>query len=573
MDAIQYRPAEPVGTRPLLAALAAAFLLAGIAAPCGAREPLSDGPVAWYELDDRDIPPPEERDPHLIASTCRAALWRPIDRFFHPGRFVRRAGTIFGGDRVPPAANVNALDEVPSSTWFTNRIGLRPWSPEQVARGPGGEGPDRSEKWLVIGAKIGGVTPGFRIRDARGDLYLIKFDPPRFPGMTIRAGIVTNRLLHAAGYNVPQDRVVTFTEDDLNIEAGVRCRLPGGGYCVLTREKLYELLGDPAPDTGAWCALASKFLAGTPVGPFDYKGRRGDDPNDRIAHEHRRELRALRLFSAWLNHFDMKEQNTLDVYVEQDGRRFVRHYLIDFASSLGAGGSGPNPKLGYEYGFDLPAVGGKLLSLGIHDDQWAHLERPDGLWEIGYFDGEAFDPDEWKAYQPNTAFANLAPRDAYWAAKIISAFTRDHIAAAVAEAQYVEPAAADYLIDTLVARRDAIVRKWFDRVPPLDFFTCDGEAVDFRDLGVERGPYAADDARYRARWAAVTAERKTAGWTPWRSLAETRVPLATAATAREADERYPFLALDVQVDRGDGWSPSTKVYLDRDNGRVVALDR
>ncbi|NIW47138.1 MAG: hypothetical protein GWN30_21030, partial [Gammaproteobacteria bacterium] len=60
------------------------------------------------------------------------------------------------------------------------------------------------------------------------------------------------------------------------------------------------------------------------------KGIRDDDLNDVIPHQHRRELRGLRVVAAWLNHFDTKANNTLDVYVE-DG--YVRHYLIDFGST------------------------------------------------------------------------------------------------------------------------------------------------------------------------------------------------------------------------------------------------
>ena len=540
------------------------------------REPLRDGPVVWYDRDDADIPEPAERDPDFIVSSARAALWRPLDRFFHPGRFARRVGSWLGGQRVPPAADLNALDEVPNSTWFTNRIGLGLIDPQAVARGPGGNGPDRSAPWQVIGAKVDGVTPGFQIRDARGDVYLIKFDPPGHPGMTIRAGVVANRLFHACGYNVPEDHVVVFRRRDLVLGPDARFRPPGGGReRLLTPTNLDSLLGEPMRETGEWCALASRYLEGTPLGPFSYCGRRGDDPNDRIDHQDRRVLRGLKVLCAWLNHFDTKEQNSLDMYVTEDGRSFVRHYLIDFASTLGAGGRAPNPKLGYEYGFDLPAVSGKLLALGIHDDRWAHLERPAGLVEVGYLDNRLFDPAEWKPYQPNSAFADLTPRDGYWAAKILSGFTSAHIEAAVHAAGYHDPRATDYVVRALEERRDRLVRHWFDRVPPLDFFAFTGDAVDFRDLGVEGGHYPEGSARYRARWAAVTADRDAAAWTGWQDLTGPRAPLAAVRERLDAasPREYPFLALAVQVDRGDGWSPTTTVYVTRGSGRVVALDR
>jgi hypothetical protein len=37
--------------------------------------------------------------------------------------------------------------------------------------------------------------------------------------------------------------------------------------------------------------------------------------------------------------------------------------------------------------------------------------------------------------------------------------------------------------------------------------------------------------------------------------------------------RYPFLALTVRVDRGDGWSRPVTAYAARQSGRVVALER
>ena len=38
-------------------------------------------------------------------------------------------------------------------------------------------GPDMSKTWKIIDAKTEGATPGFTIRDGRGDMYLIKLDP------------------------------------------------------------------------------------------------------------------------------------------------------------------------------------------------------------------------------------------------------------------------------------------------------------------------------------------------------------------------------------------------------------
>ncbi len=540
---------------------------------------LLDRPVIWFEADQTDIPQPAPRAPSLRWDSMRETFFRPIGRLTHPGRLVRRVGTLFGNDRVAAAANVNALDEVPNSTWFTNRIGLFPLAPADAARGPGdGVGPDPTAPWTVVSAKTEGVTPGFTVRDARGRRFLIKFDPPGYLGTTSTAHVISNRVLFAAGFNVPEDGVVTFHREQLRVGPDVTRRLADGSERPMTEADLDTILAaaGPAPD-GTWRALSSRFLAGRPIGPFDWIGRRADDPNDRVDHEDRRELRGLRVISAWLCHFDTKQHNTLDMYVEHAGRHFVRHHLIDFASTLGAGAGGPAPRYCFEYTLDFPAIAGRALSLGLHEDPWRRVERPPDLEEIGYFEAEQFDPTRFKPLQPNAAFANLTDRDGYWAAKIVSAFSDAHLAAIVDAAGYRDPAARDYMVRVLAARRDKIARTWFDRVPPLDFFVPQDAVVRFHDLGAERGTYPGTTARYRARVATVTAARHGATPGPWLplngpALALTDAPVAAALDGAPADH-YPFIAIDVQVDRGAGWSRSVTAYVARASGRVVGVDR
>ena len=54
-----------------------------------------------------------------------------------------------------------------------------------------------------------------------------------------------------------------------------------------------------------------------------------------MPHEHRRELRALRVFGAWTNLTDLKAANTLDTLVTENGRSIVKHYLQDVGSTFG----------------------------------------------------------------------------------------------------------------------------------------------------------------------------------------------------------------------------------------------
>ncbi len=73
------------------------------------------------------------------------------------------------------------------------------------------------------------------------------------------------------------------------------------------------------------------------------------------------------MLAAWLNHVHLNQHKTLDVYVEQDDRSFVRHHLIAFSSSLGSGGHRPNaPRDGVESDLDMGRIGVWLFTGGFY---------------------------------------------------------------------------------------------------------------------------------------------------------------------------------------------------------------
>lgn len=554
------------------------LVMLGLCVCCSlsAGEKLSHDPVIWYEDDTRPIPEPDEREPHLVWDYFEDSVLRPMHRHSEPGNLVRRLGAAFGGDRYRPAGNINTLDEVPNSTWFTNRIGLFPMSAQEAARGPGsGSGPSTDGPWTVVSAKTEGVTPGFNVRDAAGNTYLIKFDPPEHLGMASGADVISNRIFFAAGYNVPDDAIVTFRREHLVLKEDVKIKLAGGDKRPMTEADLDAILAQvkSLPD-GRYRAISSKFVNGKPIGPFNYEGRRKDDPNDRIKHEHRRELRGLRIFAAWLNHFDTKQHNSLDAFHSDGDSGHVVHYLIDFASTLGTGAHGPTPRYGHEYTFDPVLFFGRTLALGIYEDPWRRIERPYGLSEIGYFVSEGFEPLDFEPLLPNTAFAHCTDRDGYWAAKIISAFSNEHLREICEQAQYQNPKATDYMTRVLGERRDIIAREFFDRVAPLEYFKVDGDSVMWRDLGVERGIYTAEQTRYRARPAVVDQNRKIVERGIWQFTPEPAAALSSLSKAGIGVEGASnFLAVECQVHRGESWSESVTAFISLRHGKIVAMDR
>ncbi len=566
MDAMRFRRARSFVVP---AACVACALAAAAAAPY-----LVDAPVVWHEDDRRDVPQPTPRDPNVVATAVDETFFRGLGRLLDPVRLLRVFGTTLGGQPAHPAANPNRLNEVPSSSWFTNRIGLFPFTPAEAAAGPvpGGE-PDTTAPLLVTSAKTQGVTPGFNVRDRRGGRFVVKFDPPGYPGMTTAAGVITGRILYAAGYNTPHDAIIRLRRDQLAVGEGVRFTAEDGEERLMTEADLDAILDrvERSPD-GSWRALASRYLSGAPIGPFDWRGRRRDDPNDRVNHEDRRELRGFRMFAAWLCHYDTKQGNTLDMFVEQDGRRFVRHYFIDFASTLGAGALGPVPTACHEYSVDIGLTLGRTLALGLWQDPWRRIERPPGLEEIGHFQSESFHPMTFRPIEPNAAYANFTDRDGYWAAKIISAFSDAHLRVLVAEGQYGNPAAAEWIVRVLGERRDAIARYFFDRIPPLDFFTTEGPVLHFRDLGAARGVYPGRLARYRYRVGDAAADGRIAWRGPWTETAETLLEIGSGTDA-SPEAPVAFVAAEVQVHRGVRWSNGVRVFVAAASGRVVRVER
>jgi hypothetical protein len=220
----------------------------------------------------------------------------------------------------------------------------------------------------------------------------------------------------------------------------------------------------------------------------------------------------------------------------------------------------------------------RLLTLGLVEDNWRKRERDHGFYEVGYFDSEYFEPDAFRPLQPNSAFANTTKRDAYWGAKIVAAFSDAHIDAIVATGRYREPGAADYVAGVLKTNRDKIARYYFDLVTPLDYFRKRGDRIEFEDLGAKYKVYPGTTAEYRFRCAMVDPDRSVKGdsRTEWTDLAGTVIELGSEPVAKalkRADVGYPFLALEVQVNRGDDWSETVTAYFSHASGRIIAVNR
>ena len=114
-------------------------------------------------------------------------------------------------------------------------------------------------------------------------------------------------------------------------KATYRDPLAGGRKRPFTRSEVDKVLRRAARRAdGKYRVLVSRFADGKPLGNFRYYGTRSDDPNDTVPHEHRRELRAARVFGAWLNHDDSRA-STAGHARRRAGRRHISIH-VEFGS-------------------------------------------------------------------------------------------------------------------------------------------------------------------------------------------------------------------------------------------------
>ena len=462
--------------------LAAGMAFAGLVAVAAAPKFQPDDPLARE---------PEPADASRVEPFPIHLSWDLISSLFaKEGEHARR-----------PAQDINTIGEVPDSSWFTNRAGSRPLTDAEVGRGPDTTNGPAPGPWTVMTGKSEGVRPGFTIRDSAGIDWYLKFDPPGYPEQATAAEVVSTKLFWALGYHVAETHVAPLSRANLRLAPDAHITV-NGKRRALTAGDISRVLVQAARNAdGTYQALASRRLEGKPVGEFLYYGTRSDDPNDVVPHEHRRELRGMVLAAAWLDRVDAKAGNTLDTLVSEGGRTIVRHHVLDFGSTLGSAGIGPNEYWeGHQYLYDGRTAARKLFLFGFPVEGWRHISYPQ-IRGVGRIDGDHFDPLAWKSRVPNAAYIRADAEDLFWAATKIMAISDGMIAAAVKSGRYSDPAAERYLTETLIKRRNAIGRAALLAVNPVVQPVLDaGGTLRFQNAAVACG-LAPAPTSYRTSWA------------------------------------------------------------------------
>jgi hypothetical protein len=467
-----------------------------------------------------------------------------------------------GGEDPGRAHNVNTVDEVPDSSWFTNRIGRRPMSMDEIVRGPDIVARLDVRDWVVVDGKgAPGFQPGFRAIDPRtNQLYQLEVDMERYPELASGAEMIGTTIYHAIGFNVVDVYLVDVDPEALRI-ADTATIKDARGRRRLVRADLDNVFRQAARNAdGTYRMTAGRFVEGEPMGPFTHYGTRPDDPNDIHPHEHRRELRANRVFCAWINHDDSRAPNTLDLRVGPDGAQWIRHYIFDFGATLGS--TPGNWWSGRAYMLEIDGIWRRLATLGFPVEPWQRSNDPRRLpAAVGRFGSESFEPDGWKPEYPNRAFDNMRADDAFWGARIVSRFSDEAIRAVVAKARYSDPAVARHIGDALIERRNRIMRAWLTGVNPIvdPLLSADG-TLTFENAAVSAG-VATAPVEYRLQWSRFDNATDTA--TGAAVEARATEPHAAAPGALLSGSEFLTVAIETSHPDYPHWILPVRAYFRR----------
>jgi hypothetical protein len=530
--------------------IAIAFAVAAAVACTSPRQfPLREPFLVDTDLRPVSVPcwlDPDAKDAHRWTCAPREYVspfvWDQVDNLvFAP------LSRVFSVEVSGEAINVNSLDEVPDSAWFTNRphtprataearldarVGARTGAtagakPDAAAGAVPDAAPDGDRgapgackpedvlpapdqvadgAWLIDHGKDNGSTLGFRVNVPGKGLYMLKADDEGKPERASAASVIGAAFYDAIGFHTSCEQIVVIRKAQLKLGPGLKVVDNDGVSHDFDDRALDKVLASTTQVPGHRVRMqASKWLSGLALGPFRYIGTRADDPNDVVDHADRRELRGSRVLSAWLDHWDAREQNSMDTWIASDPKDkrsspgHVLHYIIDTSDTLGGEVSVAemSRRLGYSYDVDFGEIFRSLFTFGAEERPWDHARPMPGREKFAFYRATDFDPDSWKPMYPNPAFVRMTERDAAWMARQIARFSPADVRRLVALGRWSDPSDAEYLTGILLERQRRILVRYLGRLSPLGEVRADGPdricAIDFARL---RGIAPAPQFRY-----------------------------------------------------------------------------
>ncbi len=245
---------RPASRRPILALVVCGLLVAAL-------DPIRSADQKFYS-DDPLATAPETGD-------ASGALPYEIDLFYDLSYNMFVSGR--RDHTNTRAQNLNTIDEVPDSSWFTNRIGTRQLTVEEVSRGPVAGPAPQPGTWTISREKGAGAAPGFTATDSGGHTWFISFDAPANPDGATGAVVVSTKIFWALGYNQVEYFLSNLRPEELTIEPNATKRRPSGKRTPLKRDDVKEVLerADRRAD-GSYRFAAGRLLPGKVLGGYQY---------------------------------------------------------------------------------------------------------------------------------------------------------------------------------------------------------------------------------------------------------------------------------------------------------------
>ena len=455
---------------------------------------------------------PSEKEPNHVSCAPEPYV-SPLAWDAADNSFFRPLAKIWAVDPPKEARNVNALDEVPDSAWFTNRIGKKHPKPEELARGACKPedmlDPDTAKEgdFVIDQGKPNGASPGFRVKVGGKKKYMFKTDFAKEPERPSAAAAIGTAAYYAAGFNTSCEQVIFASPAAFKLLPGLKVTANDGVTKPFDQAALEKVYGQAVKKGDKYRFQASAWLSGYLLGPFKYEGTRSDDPNDIIPHEDRRDLRGARLIAAWLHHFDAREQNSMDAWMAVDKANpesspgWVKHYYLDTSDCLGSvwDWDGISRRMGDSYLVDWQDISVDFITLGAIERPWERKRIEPGMEMFGYFSAKEFDPERWRNEYPNPAFSRATERDNAWMARILSRFDRADIQTLVKIGRFTRPDAEEYLVNVLEERLVMILARYLTVLSPIaDLHIENGDTLCGVDLARRRGLRPEHEYAYRA---------------------------------------------------------------------------
>ena len=215
------------------------------------------------------------------------------------------------------AADLNTVDEVPDSSWFTNRVGSKPVTIEALSRGPNAGPPPDTSKWVLVRQRPGRIQVSRQ--GCTGRNVFLEFDCVTRRGHG--RGYIATRSFGLLG-TTRSNRISTFPSKQRSI--------PLRPFAV--ERKTNQFSWD---DVNAVLETVARN-ADEPIGHRGPPGAarlgfsKGTHGRSQRSVPHRTDASYARFGLRRLDESHRpKAANTMDTVITENGKTFVKHYLQD----------------------------------------------------------------------------------------------------------------------------------------------------------------------------------------------------------------------------------------------------